>query len=108
MDFLDHAIEIFKLGSKTSERRYGKPIVVTYSGGKDSDALLEVAKASGVNFEVHHSHTTCDAPQTVYHVREKFKQLEKEGIKCNIEHPTYKGGGNINVEFNTTKTIPTY
>ena len=91
-DYLDSAIEIFKLGSRTSQRRYGLPIVVTYSGGKDSDALIEVAKASGEPFEVHHSHTTCDAPETVYHIRKKFRQLELEGIKCNIEHPMYKGG----------------
>ena len=90
-DFFNNAIEIFKVGSKTSLRRYEKPIVVTYSGGKDSDALLEVAKASGEPFEVHHSHTTCDAPQTVYHIRQKFKELEEEGIKCTIERPQYKG-----------------
>lgn len=91
-DLLDNAIEIFKLGSRTSQRNYNKPIVVTYSGGKDSDCLIEVAKASGEPFEVHHSHTTCDAPETVYHIREKFRELELEGIKCNIERPTYKGG----------------
>lgn len=90
-DYLKNAIEIFKIGSKTSLRRYGLPIVVTYSGGKDSDALIEVAKASGEPFEVHHSHTTCDAPDTVYHIRDKFKQLELDGIKCSIEHPTYNG-----------------
>lgn len=90
-DYFDNAIEIFKLGSKTSERRYGKPIVVTYSGGKDSDALLEVAKASGVDFEVHHSHTTVDAPDTVYHIRDTFRDLELKGIKCTVERPTYQG-----------------
>ena len=92
-DYLDNAVEIFKIGSKTSQRRYGLPIVLTYSGGKDSDALIEVAKASGEPFEVHHSHTTCDAPETVYHIRDKFRQLELEGIKCSIEHPIYRGGG---------------
>lgn len=102
-DYLDNAVEIFKIGSKTSQRRYGLPIVLTYSGGKDSDALIEVAKASGEPFEVHHSHTTCDAPETVYHIREKFRQLELEGIKCSIEHPIYRGGANLNVDFNSSK-----
>lgn len=50
MDNFDNAIELFKMGSRISQRNYGQPIVVTYSGGKDSDVLLEVAKASGEPF----------------------------------------------------------
>ena len=49
--------------------------------------MLELFKRSGVPFEVHNSHTTVDAPQTVYHIREKFKELENLGIKCEIEKP---------------------
>lgn len=90
MDEFNNAIELFKMGSRISQRNYGLPIVVTYSGGKDSDVLLEVAKASGESFEVHNSHTTCDAPPTVYHIRKKFRELELQGIKCTIEHPKYK------------------
>ena len=33
------------------------------------------------------SHTTVDAPQTVYHIRNKFKELEEKGIKCTIHKP---------------------
>lgn len=91
MDKFHEAIEIFKMGSHMSLSYQGRPIVVTYSGGKDSDVLIEVAKASGEPFEVHNNHTTVDAPPTVYHIREKFKKLEEEGIKCHIEMPTYKG-----------------
>lgn len=35
-------------------------------------------------FEVQNSHTTLDAPQTVYHIREVFKRLEEKGIKTFI------------------------
>ena len=87
MDKFDNAIELFKMGSRISQRNYGQPIVVTYSGGKDSDALLEVAKASGEMFEVINNHTTVDAPQTVYHIRKKFRKLELKGIKCEILRP---------------------
>lgn len=38
-----------------------------------------------------HSHTTADAPETVRHVRDKFRALELEGIRCEITYPTYKG-----------------
>lgn len=91
MDRLDNAIDVFKLGSRLSLQRYGEPIVVTYSGGKDSEALLYVAQASGEPFEVHNSHTTVDSPDTVYHIRKKFRELELQGIKVTIERPTYKG-----------------
>lgn len=69
---------------------YGKPLVCTYSGGKDSDVMLELFKRSGVPFEAHNSHTTVDAPPTVYHIRKVFRNLEMQGIKATIELPTYK------------------
>lgn len=91
MDKFDDAIELFKMGARMSLRYQERPIVVTYSGGKDSDVLVEVALASGMPFEVYNSHTTVDAPQTVYHIRNRFKQLEEKGIKCTIGHGEFKG-----------------
>ena len=89
MDKEQKAIERIKLASEMSIHHYGKPLVCTYSGGKDSDVILELFKRSGVPFEVHNSHTTADAPQTVRHIRDVFKQLELDGIKCGIEMPVY-------------------
>lgn len=91
MDLEKKAIERIKLASEMSIQHYEKPLVCTYSGGKDSDVMLELFKRSGILFEVHNSHTTVDAPQTVYHIRDKFKKLEEQRIKCTIEKPTYKG-----------------
>jgi phosphoadenosine phosphosulfate reductase len=91
MDLEQQAIEWLKLGSDMSLRYYGKPLLLTYSGGKDSDICLELAKRSGIPFEVQHSHTTVDAPQTVYHVRKKFYDLECQGIHTEINYPRYKG-----------------
>ena len=91
MDKEQTAIERLKIASEMSFDVYGKPLLITYSGGKDSDALLLLAERSGVPYEVNHSHTTVDAPPTVYHVREKFKSLEEKGIKCSIDYPYYKG-----------------
>lgn len=85
------AIQRIKMASEMSLHYYGKPLVCTYSGGKDSDVMLELFKRSGIPFEVHNSHTTADAPQTVRHIRKVFSILELEGIKCEIEMPTYKG-----------------
>ena len=59
--------------------------------GKDSSVCLELAKRAGIPFEVMHSHTTADAPETVYFVREDMKRLEETGVSCAINYPTYKG-----------------
>lgn len=91
MDLEQKAISRIKMASEMSLQYYGKPLVCTYSGGKDSDVLLELFKRSGIPFEVHHNHTTADAPETVYHIRNVFRELELQGIKCEIEMPTYKG-----------------
>lgn len=87
MDLEHKSIERIKMASDMALTHYGKPIVCTYSGGKDSDVMLELFLRSGVPFEIHNSHTTVDAPQTVYHIRQKFKELENKGIKCEIERP---------------------
>lgn len=91
MDLEQKAIERIKVASEMSLNHYGKPLMCTYSGGKDSDVMLELFKRAGVFFEVVNSHTTADAPQTVYHIRETFKHLEEMGIPCAVEYPTFKG-----------------
>ncbi|MBQ6554479.1 MAG: phosphoadenosine phosphosulfate reductase family protein [Firmicutes bacterium] len=87
MDKEKIAIERLKTAAEMSLATYQKPLIITYSGGKDSEVLLELAKRSGIDFEVNHSHTTADAPPTVYHIRKVFKELEAQGIKCTIEYP---------------------
>lgn len=68
---------------------YRNPIgyAIGYSGGKDSDVLVDLFIKSGVKFMVFHNHTTLDAPETVYYIRKKFKQWESMGIPCKIYYP---------------------
>ena len=73
MDKEKIAIERIKMAAELSIAHYGKPLLVTTSGGKDSDICIELALRSGVPFEVQHSLTTADAPQTVQHVKAKFR-----------------------------------
>ncbi len=44
---------------------------VAYSGGKDSDVILDLVRKSGVKYDAHHSLTTADPPELVRHVREQ-------------------------------------
>lgn len=85
------AIMRLRTAAESSERLFKAPLVVTTSGGKDSAVCLRLAEKAGINFEVMHSHTTIDAPETVYFIRREFKRLEDKGIKCTINYPHYKG-----------------
>lgn len=40
-----------------------------YSGGKDSDCILQLAKEAGVRFRAYHNLTTIDPPEVVQHVK---------------------------------------
>ena len=79
------------MASEISLRLYGSPLVVTDSGGKDSTVCREIVRRAGIPYEVQHNLTTADAPQTIYYVRERFKQLELAGIPCSVNYPIYKG-----------------
>lgn len=61
MDLEQTAIERLRMASDMSLRLYKQPLVITYSGGKDSDVLLHLAGAAGIPYEVLHSLTTADA-----------------------------------------------
>ena len=88
---VERSIAQMRLAGAMSKRYYGKPLLVCYSGGKDSDVLVEVARMSGIDFEVQHSRTTADAPETMYHIRDTFRRLRADGIECFYRNPTYKG-----------------
>lgn len=74
---IDKTIESLKLASEMSKEFYNKPLIITYSGGKDSDVLLDIARncLKPDEFEVVNSHTSVDAPETVYHIRKVFKDV---------------------------------
>lgn len=69
--------EALRLASKMSFEFYKEPLIITYSGGKDSDVLLHLARTTlkPDEFEVLNSHTSVDAPETVYHIREVFDEV---------------------------------
>ena len=90
MDKEQLAIARLQDAARLSEHRYKKPLMVTYSGGKDSQVLVALAERARINFEVVNSHTTADAPETVYFIRGQFKTMEERGIKCSIVMPRYK------------------
>ena len=45
-------------------------IEISYSGGKDSDVILELAKMAGIPYRAIYKATTIDPPKTIAHARE--------------------------------------
>lgn len=86
-DKYDLAIERLQMGAKMALEMYGEPLSIGYSGGKDSQVLIDLALKSGIDFQAHHNLTTVDAPDTIRAVRETFAMLEDKGIKATINHP---------------------
>lgn len=92
-DKIKEAERTLRLAADMSAYYYEAPLIICYSGGKDSDVLLDIAKRclKPNEFEVLNAHTTVDAPDTVYHIREVFKECEALGIKTTVRMPRYKG-----------------
>lgn len=94
-DLEQTAIERLRAASDMSLRLFEKPLVITYSGGKDSDVMLRLAEKSGIPFEALHSLTTADAPETVRHVYDTFRRLEEKGVKCTVDKHVQPDGSRV-------------
>ena len=52
-------------------------ITIAYSGGKDSDVILELAKMAGIPFKAVYHSTTIDPPGTIMHVEENGVEISR-------------------------------
>lgn len=82
---INHSIKIIQLGATTT------PVEVSFSGGKDSEVILELTKMAGVPYRAIYKNTTIDPPGTIAHCKSKgaeilsptipfFKLVEKKGM----------------------------
>lgn len=67
---VDRAIRLIQAGARAAEQ-HGQPLEICYSGGKDSDVILELARMAGIKYRAIYKNTTIDPPGTIKHVREK-------------------------------------
>lgn len=83
---VDRAIKLIR-----SAGADGQVVEVSYSGGKDSDVILELTRMAGINYRAIYKNTTIDPPGTIKHVRENgvevlqpkksfFKIIEQNGF----------------------------
>ena len=67
---VERSIRLLQAVAKTNT-----DIELCYSGGKDSDVILELAKMAGIPFTPIYKNTTIDPPGTIGHVRENGVQI---------------------------------
>ena len=68
---LQHKIDAsIKLLRSIQAAHPSEAIEVAYSGGKDSDVILQLAKEAGINYEAIYKNTTIDPPGTIKHAQE--------------------------------------
>lgn len=87
---VDRALRIIEAAGNIASF-HKEPIEICYSGGKDSDVILELARMSGVKYRAIYKNTTIDPPGTIKHARdngvevlqpkENFRQIvERKGL----------------------------
>lgn len=66
----EQAIKFIRSFAQIAEKN-GEVVEIAYSGGKDSDVLLHLVRASGIKYIARYKSTTIDPPGTIKHVQEQ-------------------------------------
>ena len=69
---IETSIATIQKAAKLAKNYTGKPLVVAFSGGKDSQTVYHLAEAAGVDFEAVYSATTIDPPEVVRFIRKQY------------------------------------
>lgn len=72
---IDTSIATIKRAAKLAQNYTGKPLVVAFSGGKDSQTVFHLTEAAGVDFEAVYSATTIDPPEVVRFIRKCYPMV---------------------------------
>lgn len=70
---VEQAVKLLQVCYKAA----GEPLEIAYSGGKDSDVILELAKMSGIKYRAIYKNTTIDPPGTIKHAKENGVEIRR-------------------------------
>lgn len=74
---VDRAIKLIQSASKIASANGCPEIEVAYSGGKDSDVILELTKMAGVPYRAIYKNTTIDPSGTIRHAKEMGAEVKR-------------------------------
>lgn len=72
---IDFAIKVIGWAQQQAHELGSEVVEVSYSGGKDSDVILQLAKEAGINYRAIYKNTTIDPPGTIKHVEEMGAEI---------------------------------
>lgn len=72
---IQESIKLIQKGEKLALSMHPEGYFVGFSGGKDSQVLLELVKMAGVKYKAYYSVTTNDPPQNVRFIREHYPEV---------------------------------
>lgn len=84
---IDIAIDLLKTFEQMALELNPEGFYLTYSGGKDSDALLQVVIESGVKFVAHYNITGIDPKEAVIHIKKTRERLRGQGFSLVMDPP---------------------
>lgn len=67
---VEQAVKLIRLAGMD-----GEVVEVAYSGGKDSDVILQLTKEAGINYRAIYKCTTIDPPKTLKHVKDAGAEI---------------------------------
>ena len=70
---VSQAVKFLQVCYKTAE----EPLEIAYSGGKDSDVILELAKMAGIEYRAIYKNTTIDPPGTIKHAKDNGVEIRR-------------------------------
>ena len=76
---VDFAIRLLQGAEKMAEK-VGQPVEICYSGGKDSDVILELARMSGIKYRAIYKNTTIDPPGTIKHALDNGCEVRRPSM----------------------------
>lgn len=72
---LQHKVNRAVLLIQSAAYADGRPVEVAYSGGKDSDVILELTRMAGIPYRAIYKNTTIDPPGTIKHALEQGAEM---------------------------------
>ena len=73
---IETSVATIQRAAKLAKNYTGKPLVVAFSGGKDSQTVYHLTEAAGVDFEAVYSATTIDPPEVVRFIRKQYPNVK--------------------------------
>ncbi len=73
---IETSVATIQRAAKLAQNYTGKPLVVAFSGGKDSQTVYHLAESAGVDFEAVYSATTIDPPEVVRFIRKHYPMVQ--------------------------------